>query len=175
MRSDPVNFYKILSLLSLSICSVFGVMIPTAVKAKSVDFFSCEQDRKEVFTTVIKSRNSGRTREIIRWESKSIPDPKAKCWEVSARFQDLWSKGNLNYLKISTDRNRKAIVYGLATKTSACDGTSKIFEISGTSSKKVYEELMKKLRAEHSSPGIYQGSVRKDEIIIDLKSLIEQQ
>ena len=175
MQSDPVNFYKTLLLLSLSICSVFGVMIPTAVKAKSVDFFSCEQDRKEVFTTVIKSRNSGRTREIIRWESKSIPDPKAKCWAVSARFQDLWSKGNLNYLKISTDRNRKAIVCGLATKTSACDDSSKIFEISGTSSKKVYEELMKKLRVESSSLGIYQGSVRRDEIIIDLKSSIEQQ
>jgi Circadian oscillating protein COP23 len=175
MQSDPVNFCKILTLVSLSICSVFAAILPAAVDAKSADFFTCEQDRKEVFVTIVKNRNSGNIKELIRWESKSIANPSSKCWEVSARFQDLWSKGNLNYLKISTDNNRKTIVCGLPTKASACNDRNKIFELSATNPGKVYKELMKKLRAERNDGGIFQSSNDDDEIIIDFRSSIEQQ
>jgi hypothetical protein len=50
-----------------------------AVDAKSADFFTCEQDRKEVFVTIVKNRNSGNIKELIRWESKSIANPRSKC------------------------------------------------------------------------------------------------
>jgi Circadian oscillating protein COP23 len=174
MQSDPVNFCKTLTLLSLSICSVFAAILPAAVDAKSADFFTCEQDRKEVFVTIVKNRNSGNIKELIRWESKSIANPRSKCWEVSARFQDFWSKGNLNYLKISTDKNQKTIVCGLPTKTSTCNDRNKIFELSATNPGKVYKELMKKLRAERNDGGIYQSANDDDEIIIDFRSSIEQ-
>jgi hypothetical protein len=172
MQFYTVNLSKLLSFFSLLMLSVFGIITPATVEAKSADFFTCEQDRKEVFVTVVKNRTSGKTKELIRWQSKLISKPKVKCREVSDRFQELWSQGNLNYLRIGIINN-KTIVCGLANKASACNDKNKIFELSATNPTRVYKELMKKLRAEDSDGGIYQGSDEDDDIIIDIKASIE--
>lgn len=173
MQFYPVNLSKILSSFSLLTLWVFGAIPPAAVEAKSTDFFTCEQDKKEVFVTVVKNRNSGKTKELIRWQSKLIGNPKVKCREVSDRFQDLWSQGNLNYLRIGIVNN-KTIICGLANKASSCSQKNKIFELSATNPNSVYKELLKKMRAEHSDGGIYQGSNDDDDIIINFKASIEQ-
>ncbi|WP_295615885.1 COP23 domain-containing protein [Chamaesiphon sp. GL140_3_metabinner_50] len=174
MQSYPVNLSKLLS-FSLLTLSALAAILPAAVEAKSTDFFTCEQDKKEVFVTVVKNRNSGKTKELIRWESKLISNPKVKCREVSDRFQYLWSQGNLNYIRIGIANNNKTIICGLADKASSCNDTNKIFELSATNPNSVHKELLKKMRSERSDGGIYQASEDDDDdIIINIKASIEQ-
>jgi Circadian oscillating protein COP23 len=92
---------------------------------------------------------------------------------VSDRFQKSWESGKLNHLKI-THFNKAGgnIICGLADDKTPCDESTKLFNLlPGISPKTAVRSLLQNIVNITNKP-IHQSS--DDEIIIDLKTSIEQ-
>jgi Circadian oscillating protein COP23 len=138
-------------------------------QGRSSLIFECRLNPKTKISSTYIVYTDGVTTELIRWKSKVIRNPNVTCQNASNRFQELWSSGKLNHLKIN-----KRLVCGVPTTRTPCDESTKLFELLPNSNPKIVAStLLHKISVRDSSKEpIFETS--DDEIIIDFREAIKQ-
>ena len=181
MQFHPVNLIKMFFISNLCTLSVLVVMPQSAVRSEHSYSFACNSIRsskKNIYTTVILFSNRT-SAPLIRWESGFIINPQQRCIEVSKKFDDFSRRGNLHFLKFTTDkRTNRTIICGLSKqdRDRACDESNKLFELSKAikDPKKVLNGLRHNLVTIDGDSGILQNSDDEYTQIVDLQASIEQ-
>jgi hypothetical protein len=175
MQSYSINSDRILIISSLWAISIFTVIFQSAVEAKPTPIFECSRDtRTRVYSTIIK-HDTGRTHEIIQWKSKFILNPKVTCRNAVDRFQTLFDRGDLDFIKIGHSRKTQGtIICGLSAKNKhdSCNENNKLFDLSPRITPRTALNGLLQNMVSGSNPPIYQGS--DDEIVVNFKVSIEQ-
>ena len=182
MQSYPINLIKIFFISNLYTISALIVMPQSAVRSEHSYSFACNSIRSSkkiipIPTTVILFSNRT-SAPLIRWESEWISNPQQRCVEVSKKFDDFSKRGNLHFLKFTTDkRTNRTIICGLSKqdRDRSCDESNKLFELSKAikDPKKVLSGLRNSL-VTIDGGDIYQNSDDEYTQIVDLQASIAQ-
>jgi Circadian oscillating protein COP23 len=173
MSLSITNLQKICLISSLLTILSSSNIFESSVEAKPLLVFDCSPDPKTgIYYTIIKY-SSGNSKELIRWKSNIVGNPKKVCHQVTERFQQSWESGKLNYLKTArSNKTGRAMICGLADDNSPCDDNTKLFDLlPSTTPKTAVRSLLQNIANITNTP-IQQSS--DDEIIVDLKASIEQ-
>lgn len=102
-----ISVANILTASAIALGSI--VTINQSSYAQTTTYF-CGTSKDAVPTTFARIA-TGQKVAVIRWEKKwsNKYSPKARCEEVSARFQNASQDGALNYLTIGTINNQKVL------------------------------------------------------------------
>jgi hypothetical protein len=169
MNLSIVNLQKTPLISSLWTILVLLNISPATAQNRSSLIFECRLNPKTKISSTYIVYSDGATTELIRWKSKVIRNPNVTCRDASDRFQELWSSGQLNHLKIN-----KRLVCGVPTPRTPCDESTKLFELLPNSNPKtVASTLLHKISFRDSSKEpIFETS--GDEIIIDFREAIKK-
>lgn len=180
MQSHPVNLIKIFFISNLYTILALIVISQSAVRSEHSYSFACnsiKSSKKLIPTTVILFSNRT-SAPLIRWESDWINNHQQRCTEVSKKFDDFSKRGNLHFLKFTTDkRTNRTIICGLSKqdRDRSCDESNKLFELSKAikDPKKVLSGLRNSL-VTIDGGDIYQNSDDEYTQIVDLQASIAQ-
>jgi Circadian oscillating protein COP23 len=169
MNLSIVNLQKTPLISSLWTILVLPNISPATAQNRSSLIFECRLNPKTKISSTYIVYSDGATTELIRWKSKVTRNPRVTCQNASNRFQELWSSGQLNHLKIN-----KRLVCGVPTPRTPCDESTKLFELLPNSNPKtVASTLLHKISVRDSrKEPIVETS--DDEIIIDFREAIKQ-
>jgi Circadian oscillating protein COP23 len=131
--------------------------------------------KSQIPTTLVWTSEKKGNVALIRWKSQYFDRSKygnqRRCSEVSKKFQQLWDKGNLNFIVTGTAANGLPIVCGVAAEGDACDSSNQLFTLKKFSDKKVLiEQLSGIFEGKVSSPVYESGG--GDSSYIDVRSLL---
>jgi Circadian oscillating protein COP23 len=169
MNLSIINLQKTPLIFSLWTILILLNVSPATAQNRSSLVFECRLNPKTKISSTYIVYTDGVTTELIRWKSKVTRNPRVTCQNASNRFQELWSSGQLNHLKIN-----KRLVCGVPTPRTPCDESTKLFELLPNSNPKtVASTLLHKISVRDSSKEpIVETS--DDEIIIDFREAIKQ-
>lgn len=169
MNLSIINLQKTPLISSLWTILILLNISPANSQNRSSLVFECRLNPKTKISSTYIVYTDGVISELIRWKSKAIRNPHVTCRDASDRFQELWSSGQLNHLKIS-----KRLVCGVPTPRTPCDESTKLFELLPSSDPKtVASTLLHKISVRDSSKEpIFETS--NDEIIIDFRETVEK-
>jgi hypothetical protein len=156
-----------------TISTLITIAPAITAESKSPFIFECSRDpQTRVYSTIIKY-TTGKNKELIRWKSKAIENPKVTCRNVSDRFNSAWDSGRINLFKVSQSRRTAmTIICGVPAENSICNEDNKLFELSPGNNKNVATDLLQLINDKNSNkPPIWQSS--GDDITIDLRQFIE--
>lgn len=180
MQSHPVNLIKIFFISNLYTISALIVIPQSAVRSEHSYSFACNNIRssKTVIPTTVILFSNRTFAPLIRWESEWIKNHQQRCIEVSKKFDDFSKRGNLHFLKFTTDkRTNRTIICGLSKqdRDRSCDESNKLFELSKAikDPKKVLSGLQDSL-VTIGGKDIFQSSNDEGTKIVDLQASIAQ-
>ena len=167
----PAQIFLTASLWTIS--TLMNIDPANTAESKSPFIFECSRDpQTRVYSTIIKY-TTGKNKELIRWKSNAIENPKMTCRNVSDRFDSAWDSHQLNHFRVEqSQRTGMTIVCGVSTKNSSCNDDNKLFELLPGNNRNVAKDLLQIMKDKDSKIApIWQNS--GDEITIDLRQLIE--
>jgi Circadian oscillating protein COP23 len=169
MNFSIINLQKTPLISSLWTVLILLNVSPATARNRFSLIFECRLNPKTKISSTYIVYSDDVTSELIRWKSKAIRNPNVTCRNASNRFQELWSSGQLNYLKIN-----KRLVCGIPTLRTPCDESTKLFELLPNSNPKtVASTLLHKISVRDSNKEpIFETS--DDEIIINFREAIKQ-
>jgi Circadian oscillating protein COP23 len=169
MNLSIINLQKTPLISSLWTILILLNVSPATAQNRSSLIFECRLNPKTKISSTYIVYSDSFTTELIRWKSKVIRNPNVTCQNASNRFQELWSSGQLNHLKIN-----KRLVCGVPTPRTPCDESTKLFELLPNSNPKtVASTLLHKISVRDSSKEpIFETS--NGEIIIDFKEVMKK-
>lgn len=169
MNLSLINLQRTPLICSLWIISILLNVSPATAQNRSSLIFECRVNPKTKISSTYIVYSDGVTSELIRWKSKVTRNPRVTCQNASNRFQELWSSGQLNYLKIN-----KRLVCGVPSLRTPCDESTKLFELlPGSDPKTTASTLLHKISVKDSSrEPIVETS--DDEIIIDFREAVKK-
>jgi Circadian oscillating protein COP23 len=169
MNLSIINLQKTPLISSLWTILILLNVSPATAQNRSSLIFECRLNPKTKISSTYIVYSDSFTTELIRWKSKVIRNPNVTCQNASNRFQELWSSGQLNHLKIN-----KRLVCGVPTPRTPCDESTKLFELLPNSNPKtVASTLLHKISVRDSrKEPIFETS--NGEIIIDFKEVMKK-
>jgi Circadian oscillating protein COP23 len=169
MNFSIINLRKAPLISSLCTILIFLNVSPSTAQNRSSLVFECRLNPKTKISSTYIVYSDGVTSELIRWKSKVTRNPRVTCQNASNRFQELWSSGQLNHLKIN-----KRLVCGVPTPRTPCDESTKLFELLPDSNPKTTAStLLHKIsdRGSGSEPIV---ETSDDEIILDFREAVKK-
>jgi hypothetical protein len=165
---NSLSIFQIRRLFSMTI----GITLISIGSGELLFIFECSRDpQTRVYSTIIKY-TSGKNKELIRWKSNAIENPKITCRNVSDRFDLGWDRHQLNHFKVGQSRrNGMTIVCGVAATNNVCNDDNKLFDLLPDNNKSVAKDLLQIINDKNSKTSpIWQNS--GDEITINLRQWI---
>ncbi len=169
MNLSIINLQKTPLISSLWTILILLNVSPASAQNRSSLVFDCRLNPKTKISSTYIVYSDGFTTELIRWKNTAIRNPQVTCRDSSDRFQEFWSSGKLNHLKIN-----KRMVCGVPTPRTPCDESTKLFEILPNSDPKIVAStLLHKISVRDSSKEpIVETS--DDEIVIDFREAVKK-
>jgi Circadian oscillating protein COP23 len=169
MNLSIINLQKTPLISSLWTILILLNVSPATAQNRSSLVFECRLNPKTKISSTYIVYSDDVTTELIRWKNTAIRNPHITCQNASNRFQELWSSGQLNHLKVN-----KRLVCGVPTPRTPCDESTKLFELLPNSNPKtVASTLLHKISVRDSSKEpIVETS--DDEIILDFREAVKK-
>jgi hypothetical protein len=169
MNLSIINLQKISLFASLWTVLILLNISKSNAQTRSSLIFECRLNPKIKISSTYIVYSDGVSSELIRWKSKVTRNPRTTCQNASNRFQELWSNGQLNHLKIS-----KRLVCGVPTPQTPCDESTKLFELlPGSNPKTTASNLLHKISFKNSNAEpIVETS--DEEIISDFREAVKK-
>jgi hypothetical protein len=169
MNLSIINLQKISLISGLWAISILLSVSQTNAQSRSSLIFECRLNPKTKISSTYIVYSDGVTSELIRWKSKVNRNPRTTCQNASNRFQELWSSGQLNHLKII-----KRLVCGVPSPRTPCDESTKLFELLPNSNPKTAASTLLQKISDRDSTKEPIFETADDEIIIDFKEAIKK-
>jgi Circadian oscillating protein COP23 len=133
----------LLSLTTVTVVSVNSLFAPSS-QAGSATSFVCDKSEGEL-ATVAKTKTGDVP--IVIWSSTAFEGftPQVRCKQVSARFQSLYSSGQLKYITAGT-LNQRPVVCATKKISSVCTNQNLLYTLKPNSDPKQVIERLKAIR-----------------------------
>jgi Circadian oscillating protein COP23 len=169
MNLSIINLQKTPLISSLWTILILLNVSPATAQNRSSLVFECRLNPKTKISSTYIVYSDGVTSELIRWKSKVTRNPRVTCQNASNRFQELWSSGQLNHLKIN-----KRLVCGVPSPRTPCDESTKLFELLPDSNPKTTASILLHKISDRGSSSEPIVETSDDEIIIDFREAVKK-